>query len=219
MLGAGAWSLVVRVENSAVTAAYPSVVHALVFEEGGLLWFYADSDGTQSLSLHLDRLVEEKQDLAPLLRAIDPGFHSFRILPDGPAAPVILGRERLPNGCFIESLAALRERVIRGDRIERPRLLSCYAETPRGLRGHTVLTYRTPQGFFLLDPASSSAPQQLPSSWLENPMAVAETALRGFDVRKARWIPVDVPAVSLVADLNGRLRQVSPEIPATRLIQ
>jgi hypothetical protein len=88
-----------------------------------------------------------------------------------------------------------------GDRIERPRLLSCYIQTPAGLRGHTVLTYSTPSGFYLLDPTISSKPRAVPSIWRDNPEALAGLALDHAKIVQARWVPTDAPQVSLVAQI------------------
>lgn len=193
LLGPEIWSCVVRVENTAARSAYPAVVHALVFEEAGLLWFYTDFDGTQSLTLHPDRLAEEKADFAPLLRAIDPGFVTYAILPDEATDPPVAWRAALPNGCFVESLAALQQHVRRGERIESARLLNCYVDTPAGEHGHTVLTYETPRGLFLLDPGRSPEPQPMPRAWANDALALAGAALQGSRVTRARWVPTALP--------------------------
>jgi len=197
LLGPGIWSYVIRVENTAERSRYPATVYALVFEEAGLLWFYTDTDGTQSLTLHPDRLTEEKSDIGPLLREIEPGFGAFSILAD-PAGGTPSGwGGALLNGCFVESLAALGERMRRGERIERARLLNCYVDTPAGRRGHTVLTYETPHGLFLLDPARSPEPRPMPRGWADNPMALAGAALQGFRVARARWVPTALPLAAM----------------------
>ena len=46
------------------------ILHALVFELAGMLWFYTAEDGTQSFSLRIDRLDAEKADFGPMLRDI-----------------------------------------------------------------------------------------------------------------------------------------------------
>jgi hypothetical protein len=214
MLGGG-WSQVIRIDNEAHESSYPSTVYALVFEEGGLLWFYTDSDGTQSLSLHRNRLAEERDDLGTLLRAIDPGFVHFTEL-----EPELRGsrmaNDPLPNGCFVECVGALRERIMLGDRIEEARLLSCYANTRRGLRGHTVATYRTPAGFFMLDPTASKKPHALPSDYSDKPEAIAALALEGAKVAKARWVPTDRPESLLVARATDAARRMSRDDEAAQ---
>jgi len=217
MLGAETWSRIIRIENATPNERYPAVVDALVFEEGGLLWFYTAPEGTQSLSLHWNRLAEEKSDLAPLLREISAGFTRFTVLPDAPSAVWVNADDPLPNGCFIECLAALRMRVMRGDRIERPRLLSCYVNTAAGRFGHTVLTYETSRGFFLLDPTRSARPRLVPRVWKDEPMALATLALDGAKVVRARWVPVENRATSVVASYGHNRKWT--EAAATRLMQ
>ena len=206
LLGAEVWSRVIRVENTGRRRAYPETVYALVFEEGGVLWFYTDTDGTQSLSANPGRLAEEKSDFVPLLRGIEPGFAAYEVLPLDVARvsrpvfgthgsdPCHFLDSALPNGCIIECLGALREQVRRGEPIERARLLSCYFDTPAGRRGHTVLTYETRRGLFLLDPGRSPAPRSVPRVWADDPMALARAALQGADVARARWVPTALPA-------------------------
>ena len=109
----------------------------------------------------------------------------------------------LPNGCFIDSLAALTDRVQRGEYIERARLLSCYVDTSVGLRGHTVLTYETPRGLFLLDPGRSPEPRMVPREWADDAVALASMALQGAKIARARWVPTSLPPpVSLVASFD-----------------
>ncbi len=201
MLGGAVWSEVIRIENVTIGGRYPPVLHALVFENGGLLWFYTDRDGTQSLSLAWNQAAREKQDLGPLLRAIDPGFVRFSAEP-GTAGLVRSASGKLPNGCFIESLAALRDRVSLGEPLARPRLLSFYEDTPAGLNGHTVLTYLTPQGLMLLDPERSPRPRPLPRRWADNPTQIAQAAAGGRSLRQARWVPTDTFSPRPLAHLN-----------------
>lgn len=205
LLGPETWSRVICVENTAAHSVYPATIHALVFEEAGLLWFYTDTDGTQSFSLYAGRLEEEKSDFTPLLHGIDPGFTAYSILPDTRAEySVAGGGGMLPNGCFVESLAALQDRVRQGERIDRARLLSCYVDTPGGRRGHTVLTYETPRGLFLLDPARSLQPRAVPREWADDALALAGAALQGAKVVKARWVPTTLPPrPELVATSNS----------------
>ena len=217
LLGTEKWSQVIRVENAAPRGVYPAQVDALVFEEGGLLWIYTAFDGTQSLSQYWNRTETDRHDLAPLLRTIHPGLVRYSGLTDGTVAG---GEGPLPNGCFIESLAALRSRLAHGDPLVRPRLLACSVNTPEGLCGHTVLTYETPRGFFLLDPTRSPRPRLMPGKWRENPLALAAAALGGSRVARARWVPVDIPAVvtgQLMAQANPHRNW--PDRTAARAVQ
>ena len=219
MLGAEKWSHVIEVTNTSVNSTYPALVHALVFEEGGLLWIYTDLDGTQSLSLYSNRLTQEKENLGPLLKAIDEGFTQFKFLPAGPAEPSFVHAAPIPNGCFIESVAALRDRILLGETIARPRLLSCYANTRRGLRGHTVLTYQTPQGFFLLDPAHPTRPRLMPEKWVEDPVSLAGVALEGAKVLKARWVSVDFQVPTALANMTPSPTALATESTTPRMMQ
>ena len=101
-----------RRQANLVEGVRPRVLHALVFEFSGILWFYTDTDGTQSLSLRKGRLDEDKADLGPLLRDIEPGFTRWRALPEESKRADVTTAEELPNGCFIESVAAGVERLI-----------------------------------------------------------------------------------------------------------
>lgn len=205
LLGPETWSRVLRIENTAGGGAYPATVFALVFESGGILWFYTDTDGTQSLSLHREQLEEEKAELGPLLRAIEPGFAGWRVVGDAAEAEAVAATGELPNGCFVESLAALRRQVRRGEPVERARLLSLYIDTPLGRRGHTVLTYETRRGLFLVDPGRTSTPQAMPTAWADNAPALAEFLWPGVHVARARWVPTTLPVPPLfMAGLAGR---------------
>lgn len=198
----GNWSRLIRIENISKRSLYPAVVDALVFEEAGILWFYSPTNGTQSLSRFLNRVEADKENLGPLLTAIDPGFTHFEFVANPAAGLPFVSGEKLENGCFIECLGALRDRVMRGERVASPRLLSLYVDTASGRLGHTVLTYDTPGGFFLLDPTRSARPRALPEAWRDDPTALAKVALPGARVVKSRWLEVERPRETLVAGLG-----------------
>ncbi len=189
LLGGDTWSRLLRIENRAAASAYPPVVHALVFELAGLLWFYTDRDGTQSFSLHRDRLAEEKADFAPLLREIEPGFVAWREVSRAAAEAALAGAaaEALPNGCFIESVAALRRRVLFGTATRNPRLLSYYVETAQARQGHTVLAYDTREGVEIVDAARPERVFVFARELRGDALALAR-ALDGPDVVKARTL-------------------------------
>ncbi len=189
LLGPAFWSRVIRIENDAHLSPYPRTLHALVFELAGLLWFYTDVDGTQSFSLHANRLEREKADFGPLLRDIEPGFARWHVVPDAPGE-ASSGDGELPNGCFIASVAAWQRLVAAGFAFEAPRLLSFYHETPRGLRGHTVLTYALPEAIAVRDPDEPGRVQVFPNALGHDALALAN-ALEGERVAKARWVPVE----------------------------
>lgn len=195
LLGPGVWSQVIRVENIAVSSVYPRVLHALVFELAGLLWFYTDTDGTQSISLRAGRLVEEKADFGPLLRDIEPGFKRWSVVPDATGA-VESERGTLPNGCFIASVAALRQRLAQGGTAGHARLLSYYVDTPAGLRGHTVLTCETRGQLEVIDPERPKRPRFFPGTLAADALGLART-MAGGRVSQARWVPVEFPAAKI----------------------
>jgi hypothetical protein len=195
LLDPAVWSRVLRIENDARLSRYPRMVHALVFELAGILWFYCDVDGTQSFSLRKGRLAEEKADFGPLLHDIEPGFRRWRVEPAGrrDARPSAGGE--LPNGCFIESLAAWRKLAAAGFAFEAPRLLSFYHDTPAGRQGHTVLTYALPDAVVVRDPAEPDGVRTFSAELGADALELA-CALEGVRVTKARWVPVELPGAS-----------------------
>jgi hypothetical protein len=204
MLGPDTWSQVITVHNEARGGVYPRIVHALVFELAGILWFYTDLNGTQSFSLHYGQLEREKRDFAPLLREIEPGFVRWTSVPD---AGVLLVANDAPlrNGCLIESVVALRERMLRGVRVEEPRLLSYYMLTRTGLSGHTVLAYRRGDVMEIFDPARPEREFVFSIPHAANALTLAR-ALDGRDVEKARYVPLHAGdfGASVIASAAGR---------------
>jgi hypothetical protein len=188
-LGPGIWSRVLRIENHNRHSRYPTVVYATVFEFADLLWFYTDTDGTQSFSLHHGLLEQEKADFAPLLRAIDAGFERFEEID---AAPEFAGRSAaLPNGCFVDSIAALNGVLSRDERVGRAALLSFYAERGGSRVGHTVLAYETARGLFVIDPARRERPAAVARGSLAgDPLQLARQLEPGLELVKARWLVV-----------------------------
>jgi hypothetical protein len=191
-LGPDVWTRLVRIENTNSHSIYPKIVFATVFEFSGILWFYTDVNGTQSLSLHRGLLAAEEADFAPLLKAIEVGFVSFAILPD--AGPAWTGTPPpLLNGCFIDSIVALRAVLGRNEPVTAAALLCYYAGKDAVLAGHTVLAYETAAGLFVIDSAISGHPFKLRRSSLSSePVKVAAMVAAG-SVRQARWLLVDLP--------------------------
>ena len=201
LLGAEVWSQVISIENKGSTSRYPRTVHALVFELVGILWFYTDTDGTQSFSTFRGRLEEDKADFAPLLRAVNRGFASWKVLPAEPAQQASAAGP-LRNGCFVESVANLRQRLLGGADASEPQLLSYYAGSGKHVAGHTVLTYMTAAGLQVIDPLDPSHPMLYPRELARNAVALG-TALVGRLVEKAVWVPVSDFAAALVARYAG----------------
>lgn len=201
-MGPETWSRIVRVENANRASHYPAVVHALVFELGGLLWFYTATDGTQSFSLHANNLEAEKSDFGPLLRDIEQGFVRHEVLPEVEAAP-LRRRGALPAGCVIESYAALRERLAAGERVLSARLLSYHAAGRRA--GHTVLAYETPAGAFVVDPAADVKAVAVNPRLPGDPLELARALQPRLTLVKARWLPLVSRAPdTLLARSGGR---------------
>jgi hypothetical protein len=214
LLGPDVWSQIIRIENTDRLSAYPPVLHAVVFELAGILWFYTDFNGTQSFSLHRGRLAEEKADFAPLLRDIEPGFRRWQVVEvDLAATGSVAPDAPLPNGCFIESYAAYRLRVARGTPISDARLLSYYLGGASGLRaGHTVLTYSVPGGLAVVDPAEPGQERLLARSSGADPVRLARV-LQGGAVARARLIPLEPPASAVRRDPVAMAATAGRELP------
>ncbi len=204
LLGPEVWSRVITIENENRRSPYPRTVHALVFELAGILWFYTDHDGTQSFSLHVGRVEEEKADFAPLLRDIDGGFRRWTVVESVPAGRTRRDEdEPLRNGCFVESVVALRERLARGGVAEEPRLLSYYASTPSGRVAHTVLAFNVGDRVEILDPAQKEQAFAFPRTSGSTALALAR-ALVGREVVQARYVPLR---------MDGLLAAAAPVAP------
>ncbi len=195
MLGNEVWSQIVRIENTGSTTRYPRALHALVFEVAGILWFYTDSDGTQYFSTHRGHSAEDKNDFARLLREIHPGFQRWTAV-EAAIPPETNKPTPLRNGCFVESLANLRQRLIAGGAVLHPRIL-CYFSRSSGLRGHAVLTFETNAGVEVIDPIWPKSPQVFPLTVAQNAQALG-TALDGH-AEKALWVPLTDFAATLIA--------------------
>jgi hypothetical protein len=196
LLGPDRWARVVRIDNSGPggpgpRSVYPKTVYALVFELSGLLWFYCDADGTQSLSLRRGALEADEADPGPLFRAISPRFRGWSWVELPPRWPVpALGP---PNACFIDCVAALRRRALAGAESSSPRLLFYYIDTPAGPLGHTVLLLGEGASQEALDPARSPSPVRLPAP-LEGDPRLISRYLRGGEVASARVLRIETPA-------------------------
>jgi hypothetical protein len=185
MLGPAIWKRVIVVQNSAATSRYPRSMGAVVFEMGGILWFYASVDGTQSLSQRLGQLDADKAGLGTLLIGIDPGFTHWEVAPDD-AVEGATGSVP-PNACFLECIQLLRERLASGAVVIEPRLLSYYVSVRGGILGHTVLYFRTMEGPMVIDPRFPKRRIRIRTAHVEDAKRVADF-LRN-DISNARWVP------------------------------
>jgi hypothetical protein len=199
MLGAGTWTRLIRIENSAAGSRYPRTLDAVVFELSGVLWFYTDTDGTQSLSRYLNHAEQDKAELGPLLAALDPGFTVWHDAPEGPEPAAF--SERLPHGCFIECLALLRTRLAANAATFEPRLLSYYVTTAGGVVGHTVLQFRSQDGWMVIDPHFPKQRRRIRPERASDPRDCAN-CLRG-DVTSARFLLLDGTTSNALARSGG----------------
>jgi len=117
------------------------------------------------------------------------------------------------NGCFIESITALQERLRAGERIERARLLSYYQDVYGSIVGHTVLTFETPEGAYLIDPQLGSRPTRIARTLHEDAGQVARSLLLPYLLVRARWIDVPManPARIIARADSGRLAKSETE--------
>ncbi len=196
LLGPDRWARVARIDNPGPRgpgpgSVYPKTVYALVFELSGFLWFYCDADGTQSLSLRRGALEADEADPGPLFRAISPRFRGWSWVELAPRWPV--PSRSPPNACFIDCLAALRQRRACGAEAQAPRLLSYYIDTPSGPRGHTVLLWGEGASQEALDPGRSPSPVVLPAPLGGDPRTISRY-LRGGEVASARVLRIETPA-------------------------
>jgi hypothetical protein len=187
MLGPTLWKRIIRVHNSATSSRYPPSFGAVVFEMGGILWFYTATDGTQSLSTRLGRAKEDEQDFGPLLILIDPGFSRWEL--DSGSTGLDEKGPVPPNACFIQSIALLRHSLSVGISAEHAKLLSYYVTLPTGLKGHTVLYFETKNGRTIIDPLKQQRPLLIPTAIPGDPKIVARFIRR--DITSARWVPID----------------------------
>jgi hypothetical protein len=193
LLGSDVWSRIIRIENTARHSPYQERLHALVFELAGILWFYTEADGTQSFSLHRNRLAEEKADFGPLLRDIEPGFVRWTVVPASPLDAIESNPGAdLRNGCFIESYALLRRLLACGVAVAQPRLLSYYARDVRRRQGHTVLAYVVAGQVVIVDPVNPETKRGFPAALASDPRKLAR-ALLGLGVSDARVLPLELP--------------------------
>jgi hypothetical protein len=186
MLGPTLWKRVICIHNSSDDGRYPRSLGAVVFEMGGILWFYTATDGTQSLSIRRGHVVEDERDFGPLLTHIDSGFSSWERDLEG-NGPDLKGSVP-PNACFIQSVVLLRHNLSAGIGVEHMRLLSYYVAFPSGLKGHTVLYVETGKGPTVIDPLKERKPLRVRSTNPEDAQCVAYCIRR--DVALARWVPV-----------------------------
>ncbi|HRE05419.1 MAG TPA: hypothetical protein PKX00_07410 [Opitutaceae bacterium] len=190
LLGPDTWSRALVVTNRQPGAIYPARVHALVFEFNRMLWIYMPYEGTQSLSTHTGQAEADRGNLSALLRELNPGFAELADAPP-PAAGAIPMTGSPRNGCFIESLAAARTRLARGEEVLKAGILLYYTERGGAVRGHAVLAYATPAGVFIDDPQQQRS-TTLAGGWSDDPreLAAGHVPRSKSNLVRARLLPV-----------------------------
>ena len=186
-LGARTWSREVVLELGEATAVYPREVAALVFEYQGILWLYTPYDGTRSLAMLLAEARPDRVNLAGIIRPQLSTLVAVRGLPDD-TRPVAVGHLR--QGCFIESLAALRREIASGAGIRRAALL-CYFTLGDGMKGaHTVAFFETATQRFVIDASRSDVPIAISEGRARSAVSLAEAVAAWGNITSARWLPV-----------------------------
>lgn len=181
MVGDEVWSQVVRIENRRPGGSYGREVIATVFEFNDRLWFYTASEGTQSLSVYANRLERDKADLHEVLAHLHEGFVDYApvVAPKADAEHSPQKFPKLANGCFIESLHALRNFVNQGTLITEARLLLYYAEAHGRIIGHTGLYFATPVARFFWDPEQPEDRRRITASEDAAAIDIARRVARG----------------------------------------
>lgn len=212
LLGHEIWSQLICIHPEPRHHGAGRDVYALIFEFSGILWYY-DVQGTQSFSRHVGDLDHEKADLLALLRDVDPSFSQFEFVETEPPSEMAARHGSIVNGCFIESVVALRERLKLGERIERARLLSYYQDTYGTIIGHTVLTFETRDGAYVIDPELGPKPTRIAQALHEDAGHVARSLLLPYLLVKARWIDAPISnATRLARADSGRLAKSETEM-------
>lgn len=198
MLGDGIWSQVVKLRNENESSRYPDTLYATVFEFDEMLWLYT-STGTQPIRSSRNRVDDYRDNLLPLLKSIEHGFTSMRIVPAEETAGADFAQ--LKNGCVIESIFSLEELRRKGEDVENAQLLlySATRNTRRNNgenpRGHAVLIFETPEGVFYVDPPKIDVVKQFENSVLWDPKNFAasiEAPYGEAEIQDAFFVPADM---------------------------
>jgi hypothetical protein len=193
LLGPEIWARLVRIDSTPTRGlekrtAYPRTEYGLVFELSGILWFYCDADGTQSLSLRRGSLESDKADPGPLLRALSAHVTSWSWV-DAPAGGDPPVQSLPPNGCLIECLALLQRRLSSGEEAGSPRLLLFYVQTPFGTQGHATLVFDLKDALAAIEPDRPGRVLSIPGRAGKDARSISEY-IRGGSVSFARVLPL-----------------------------
>src|SRR5690625_525191 len=199
MLGPGVWSQVIKLENRNKKSRYPATLYATVFEFDNVLWFYT-STGTQPIERSRNRVDAYRKNLLPLLKNIERGFSSLKIISAGKTFADDTSLAKLENGCVIESIYSLEKVRRAGTEIEKARLLlySASRNSRRGIggnaRGHAVLIYQTSEGIFYVDPPEISVVKQFTDELSWDPKTFAASIEEPYgkaEISQAFFVPVN----------------------------
>ncbi len=194
LVGPETWKMIVVLKHKEQGTAYPKCMEALVFEFNEVLWLYTPQRGTESLSLYKNNTEKDKKNLAPLFAAILPSMVLQREIAVT-ELPAEGEGSHLDNGCFIESIAALRCAMEGEGRLHKAALLSYYWQERGRLWGHTVLTYERGDGAYVLDPTVSKKPIRITKIAESNPVVVASNVHPGVTVAKARFFDINLASL------------------------
>ncbi len=170
-LGPANWSTVVHLTSRDPARAAED---ALVFEFANALWFYRPRDGTQSLSRRWHNVDADRRQLAALVQGIDPAYADCREYLPEELATATPATGALPNGCFVQSVGEAR-RLARAHGSVNGYLVSYYAPTHEGQRGHTVLCYEDAHGTKVFDPAEGRTTKAPAASLGEDALKLAQS--------------------------------------------
>jgi hypothetical protein len=105
---------------------------------------------------------------------------------------------RIPNGCFIESLAQGRALAREGKVLGRPQLVAYYS--PQRVAGHCVLAYETAQGIFIVDSEAGPWPRWVGRGWPDDLAALIRASRPELKaLSSVRSFPLELPVRPAVA--------------------
>ncbi len=191
MLGEGLWSQVVRIENERAGrgSRYPAEFHGLLVEFQGILWLYTEFDGTQSLSRYAGRVETDRQNLGPLLQAVEPGLTRYEEVHSGPPFGTLARPPPYP--CFLASVARWQRLQLEPNPPTRARLLAIYPDGHR--QGHMVLEYWREGRRYVFDPEFPAEDRELSVKLAEDPLKVARVLhRRDARLKPARAVPLEL---------------------------
>jgi hypothetical protein len=193
MLGPDVWSRVLRIENEnpGRNSRYPAEFHGLVVAFEDRLWLYTEFDGTQTISRFAGRLEQDRADLGPLLRAIEPGLARFEDVTD--RRPFGILARPPPYHCFPATVAQWLKLQREPNPPTRARLLAFYPERQR--QGHMVLEYWRDGRRYVFDPEYPAKHREISLRLAEDPLKVARALHRAGD---RKW-----PVRAMHLDLGG----------------